>query len=171
MPVLAKARAGGHIQDLETTYVLFGCLFLFILGLWIHRQRHTIPQSMPPLPPISEKAFHTDNLPPVRNSMSTDYVSSPLLPTSLIPMSSYEEGKGEAQIYYSPVEAGGTFDQFMFMTEAETIPRRRSYTKTTVAGAEVSGEITVAEGWRRHTRVFDGGVCLTCVESERRMTA
>jgi len=55
-------------------------------------------------------------------------------------------------------------------------PRRRSsYTKTTtVAGGEevaVSGEIIVAEGWRRHTRVFGGGVCKACEESERRMSA
>jgi len=50
-------------------------------------------------------------------------------------------------------------------------PRRRSYTKTTTAGTEVSGEIIVAEGWRRHTRVFGGGVCKACEESERSMSA
>ncbi|EPE29748.1 hypothetical protein GLAREA_00908 [Glarea lozoyensis ATCC 20868] len=41
---------------------------------------------------------------------------------------------------------------------------------------EVQGEIIVAEGWRRHTRVFGGGVCKACEESkekeiERRGTA
>jgi len=57
---------------------------------------------------------------------------------------------------------------------AEMPPRRRSYTKSTgVPGGEVevSGEIIVAEGWRRHTRVFGGGVCKACEESERRMSA
>lgn len=57
----------------------------------------------------------------------------------------------------------------------EMPPRRRSYTKaTTVAGGEevqMTGEIVEAEGWRRHTRVFGGGVCLACEESERRMSA
>jgi hypothetical protein len=35
----------------------------------------------------------------------------------------------------------------------------------------MSGEIIAAEGWRRHTRVFGGGVCKACEESERRMSA
>lgn len=57
-----------------------------------------------------------------------------------------------------------------------TPPRRRSYTKMkTMEGQDdivqlnVQGEIVVAEGWRRHTRVYGGGVCLACAESERRM--
>lgn len=49
-------------------------------------------------------------------------------------------------------------------------PRRRSYTKMVdgmTMGIEVSEEIIVAaEGWRRHTRVYGGGVCLACLESE-----
>jgi hypothetical protein len=49
--------------------------------------------------------------------------------------------------------------------------RRRSYTKTTADGTEVTGEIVVGEGWRRHTRVFGGGVCEACAESDRRMSA
>jgi hypothetical protein len=34
---------------------------------------------------------------------------------------------------------------------------------------EINGEIIVAEGWRRHTKVFGGGVCAACEESERRL--
>jgi hypothetical protein len=49
------------------------------------------------------------------------------------------------------------------------IPRRRSYTKITPAGTEINGEIIVAEGWRRHTKVFGGGVCAACEENERRL--
>jgi hypothetical protein len=46
----------------------------------------------------------------------------------------------------------------------------------TMIEVEVQGEIIVAEGWRRHTRVFGGGVCKACEESkekeiERRGTA
>ncbi|CAG8978266.1 hypothetical protein HYALB_00010218 [Hymenoscyphus albidus] len=44
-----------------------------------------------------------------------------------------------------------------------------------IVQVEVQGEIIVAEGWRRHTRVFGGGVCKACEESkqevERRGTA
>lgn len=52
-------------------------------------------------------------------------------------------------------------------------PRRRSYTKMKSQGAgeeelQIQEEIVVAEGWRRHTRVYGGGVCLACAESERR---
>jgi hypothetical protein len=52
-----------------------------------------------------------------------------------------------------------------------SLPRRRSYTKQTPSGTEVTGEIITGEGWRRHTRVFGGGVCKACEESDRRMTA
>jgi len=68
-------------------------------------------------------------------------------------------------------------------TAGPRLPRRRSYTKTlstssvsstgsTSSGSVVvSGEVIQAEGWRRHTRVFGGGVCKACEESERRMSA
>lgn len=65
-----------------------------------------------------------------------------------------------------------------------TLPRRRSYMKTLSNGSEMSGEIVISasknEGngggvggqWRRHTKVFGGGVCVACEESEsRRMSA
>lgn len=53
---------------------------------------------------------------------------------------------------------------------SELPPRRRSYTKMTTEGTEFTGEIVAAEGWRRHTRVFGGGVCEACLESQRRMS-
>lgn len=51
------------------------------------------------------------------------------------------------------------------------IPRRRSYTKTVASldgEIKLEGEILETESWRRHTRVYGGGVCLACVESEER---
>ena len=51
------------------------------------------------------------------------------------------------------------------------IPRRRSYTKTVETSAEeveMKGQIQETESWRRHTRVYGGGVCLACLESEER---
>lgn len=52
-------------------------------------------------------------------------------------------------------------------------PRRRSYNKSLTVdggmGIEVSEEIIIAaEGWRRHTRVYGGGVCQACLESEQK---
>ena len=55
-------------------------------------------------------------------------------------------------------------------TTPATDTRRRSYTKT-AAGVEVVGEVVTGEGWRRHTRVYGGGVCLACLESERMRVA
>jgi hypothetical protein len=69
----------------------------------------------------------------------------------------------------TPASAFATFNSFE--PPFEMPPRRRSYTKPTPSGGEVSGEIVVAEGWRRHTRVFGGGVCKACEESEKRMQA
>ncbi|ELR09530.1 hypothetical protein GMDG_04025 [Pseudogymnoascus destructans 20631-21] len=51
-----------------------------------------------------------------------------------------------------------------------TEPKRRAYSMT-AAGVEVVGEIVTGEGWRRHTRVYGGGVCLACLESERMRVA
>ncbi|OBT47282.1 hypothetical protein VE00_02045 [Pseudogymnoascus sp. WSF 3629] len=51
-----------------------------------------------------------------------------------------------------------------------TETRRRSYT-ITAAGVELVGEVVTGEGWRRHTRVYGGGVCLACLESERMRAA
>ncbi|RDL38920.1 uncharacterized protein BP5553_03260 [Venustampulla echinocandica] len=68
-------------------------------------------------------------------------------------------------------------------TESKDFARRRSYSKALTIPSpsnshaaettevQVSGEIVLAEGWRRHTRVFGGGVCMACEENQRRMTA
>jgi hypothetical protein len=51
---------------------------------------------------------------------------------------------------------------------AEAPSRRRSYTKVVDGvGVELQEEIVAAEGWKRHTRVYGGGVCLACLENER----
>jgi hypothetical protein len=63
----------------------------------------------------------------------------------------------------------------------DLLPRRRSYTKThstsstsstlSTGSVTITGEVIQAEGWRRHTRVFGGGVCKACEESEKKMSA
>jgi hypothetical protein len=41
-----------------------------------------------------------------------------------------------------------------------------------VMGMELAEEVIIAaEGWRRHTRVYGGGVCRACEESEEQMRA
>lgn len=52
--------------------------------------------------------------------------------------------------------------------DGSNIPRRRSYTKNQ-DGVEVQGEVVMGDTWRRHTRVYGGGVCLACLESENKM--
>ena len=86
-------------------------------------------------------------------------------PTTITPASSTQISDPEFNFVTSPISQSPPeiFDP--------TLPRRRSYTKQTPSGAEVSGEIITGEGWRRHTRVFGGGVCKACEESDRRMTA
>jgi hypothetical protein len=101
--------------------------------------------------------------PPTPASNQEYYSSSPMQDfTHITPESTTpsETNFVTSPISQSPPE---TFDP--------TLPRRRSYTKQTPSGAEVSGEIITGEGWRRHTRVFGGGVCKACEESDRRMTA
>lgn len=94
-------------------------------------------------------------------------------PEPLIATQDLAFGGGTNASYYDSPMTGSpiisTFDSFE--AEGFDFPRRRSYTKTTAGGVEVHGEVVMAEGWRRHTKVFGGGVCMACEESERRMTA
>ncbi|APA16154.1 hypothetical protein sscle_16g109240 [Sclerotinia sclerotiorum 1980 UF-70] len=71
---------------------------------------------------------------------------------------------------YSPIYGGNSGSP----STENVPPRRRSYTKppnSLINTPAVSGEIISGDGWRRHTRVFGGGVCEACAESERRMSA
>ena len=78
----------------------------------------------------------------------------------------------DAIAYPSGSSYPGTFSD---TPSGKDIPRRRSYTKTLSTSSNpsqaVQGEIIQSDSWRRHTRVFGGGVCKACEESERRMSA
>jgi hypothetical protein len=111
-----------------------------------------------------EPTLFETNLTNVRNLES---VPSPS-PTYPTPTSSPSDPSSTSEATSSSSQTGLKID----------IPRRRSYTKTIVSGGaeivevEVNGEIIVSpDGWRRHTRVFGGGVCKACEESERRLSA
>ena len=170
MPVISESGTGLH--DFQTTYLVFGILFLFLLGLCISRKDRSSNAAATSASPISEKGPYVDEVQTTPIARPTGQMPRPPQPPPLTPPTTfYEGGGGEAQTYYSPTEISGSFDSFEPVMEMEMSPRRRSYTKTTAGGGEVSGEIIVAEGWRRHTRVFGGGVCEACVESERKMAA
>ena len=167
MPVLSEPRTGNSIHDFQTTYLFLGLLCLFFLGIYISRKDRSSKTATGPSLPVSEKTPYTDDFQSAPVVKSTGQMPRP----PLVPPTFYERGGGEAQTYYSPTEISGSFDSFEPGMGMETSPRRRSYTKAMAGGGEVSGEIIVAEGWRRHTRVFGGGVCEACVESERKMAA
>lgn len=48
--------------------------------------------------------------------------------------------------------------------------RRTSYSRT-IDSVPLQGEVAVTEGWKRHTRVYGGGVCEACEESAAKMRA
>jgi len=117
-------------------------------------QRPPQPPPFTPPTPASNQEYYSPSSP------MQDFT-----PTTITPSSSTQISDPEFNFVTSPISQPNpeTFDP--------TLPRRRSYTKQTPSGAEVSGEIITGEGWRRHTRVFGGGVCKACEESDRRMTA
>jgi hypothetical protein len=144
---------------------------------------HPILMSRPPQPlPFTPPTLSTSIFPaPVPNeSFSNSQPSSP-------------SGSGLNQSYY---DSPTTLEfEFPYDTTPSTLepaalssprpgtdlPRRRSYTKThstsstsstgSTSSVTVTGEIIASDSWRRHTRVFGGGVCKACEESERRMSA
>ena len=148
---------------------------------------HPILMSRPPQPlPFTPPTLSTSIFPaPVSSeSFSNSQPSSP-------------SGSGLNQSYY---DSPTTLEfEFPYDTTPSTLepadlsssprpgtdlPRRRSYTKThstsstsstsstgSTSSVTVTGEIIASDYWRRHTRVFGGGVCKACEESERRMSA
>jgi len=183
MPVLSEPEPSYGLAILPptpVTSVFLAAVLLVLLGIHLSRRRRTMSMGMsmgmsmsmepkaPSSPSPSEKVPRT-------SSQTNNTSPRPDPPPSASP----EEPKRSPQAppqsapFCPPLPAptDPDFSSFEPVEPALALPpRRRSYTKTMVDGTEVSGEILVAEAWRRHTRVFGGGVCQACEESERMST-
>jgi hypothetical protein len=169
MPVLSEPATNGTaiLPDISVTYVFLGAFLLVLLGIYISRR--TKPSQVSIMAPFSqekEPLLHnqnTNNPSPESQSASPMSEAQPRMPRPPRPIPFTPPMPAQTDLNFSSYES---FEPVMEMP-----PRRRSYTKTMTDRTEVSGEIIVAEGWRRHTRVFGGGVCKACEESEMRMSA
>jgi hypothetical protein len=175
MPVLSEPPYHGiaNLPDITVIYVFLGVFLLALLGVFIRRRSKTTQFSI--MASASEKE-------PLMNNNNANYNNNENENTGPESQSAALGSPAKPRIQRPPQPPPFTpptlaesptemiFSSFEAM-EMPPAPRRRSYTKTMADGTEVSGEIIVAEGWRRHTRVFGGGVCKACEESERRMTA
>jgi len=169
MPVVSEPHHGfASLPHIKVTYVLLGVLLL-CLGVYFRRSRRTTSHLKIPAPLKVEKEEEKITL-AAESSLPSNVLNKlqqrppqPLPFTPPMPDMPRE----------SKFPVSGSFEPTSSSALGEMPPRRRSYTKSSVAGNEiqVSGEIVVAEGWRRHTKVFGGGVCEACAESERRMSA
>ncbi|KAK0102256.1 hypothetical protein ONS95_005878 [Cadophora gregata] len=185
MPVLSEPYAHAAMG---APYILLAFALLGICSFVMRRRRSSATPTQAPI--FSEKDVEIAQSRDGTDSIAERDISSvvehttvriqrppqPLPFTPPMPLVATQDlnfGMGENASYYdSPVSDSpiiSTFDSFE--AGGTELPRRRSYTKTTAGGVEVQGEVLMAEGWRRHTRVFGGGVCIACEESERRMTA
>lgn len=189
MPVVSEPTMGqthtyahGLFSNVSTLYLYLSIFFIFCITIFIRRKRSsatTLQYHFPPsrpATPLLEKSnlnlfSYTDenkttatNLDPPNPQAFSQKISHTQLPPPppFTPPSPLD-------LPYSPLNTNSSIPP----TEP-TLPRRRSYTKTPnllTNTPSITGEIIAGDGWRRHTRVFGGGVCEACAESERRMSA
>lgn len=170
MPVLSdqphqSPKAISHLPGAKVIYLLLGLLFIFSLTTYLTRRpRSSSKHPKMTLPTHDEKALLLSQTPP-----SPKQTSRPTKPRITHPGPPPPPQTSS----FSPLPSPSSeIDYYSASDPDAPPPRRRSYTKASPDGeVTVSGEIIVAEGWRRHTRVFGGGVCKACEESERRMSA
>ena len=122
------------------------------------------PQKSQPIPLTSPASTSTSTgtapstlpTPPRRRSYTK---------TSTIPIS-----PPAARAYTFPITADES--EFQFGTGVTGVVDPNAPPAQLVMGIELAEEVIIAaEGWRRHTRVYGGGVCRACEESEEQMRA
>jgi hypothetical protein len=155
MPVLSDPPHNGFLSA-RVFYLFLSLLLTVFILIFLSRKRSSHQTMITPLP--EKSPFETSSS---SDQQSAQQLAKPRisLPVSAQPTSPEMNTSSLIETSFPPAPG------------FELLPRRRSYTKNMPDGGEVSGEIIVAEGWRRHTRVFGGGVCKACEESERRMGA
>lgn len=128
-------------------------------------------------PAHSPPSVYTSHYPPPQTSVLPPPhpdASNPPLPSSRNPRT-HRRSYSQKVIYPKPLSSPSdqpwnssvsapdlTRDNIDFSTASES-----PTTTTATMGIEVAEEVIIAaEGWRRHTRVYGGGVCMACLESE-----
>lgn len=166
MPLVSQPPFPGfaNLSDLPVVYVLLGASLLVLLGTYISRRTRSSR-----LPILASSPSQAEKGSLMSNSSSMGSAQS----ASFDPVAKPRIQRPPQPPPFTPPMPEPTEMNFSSSEPAmDMAPRRRSYTKTMSDGTEVSGEIIVAaEGWRRHTKVFGGGVCRACEESERRLSA
>ncbi|KAF7895491.1 uncharacterized protein EAF01_009453 [Botrytis porri] len=193
---VTHAYSHGFFSRIPTLYLILSGFVLLCITIFIRRKRSSttklqyhFPPSRPSTPLLEKSdrnlfaAFmdetpklDTDNLALSRTSSSSfDFTTSPSSissspktfsrlpppPPPFTPPSPLEP------LSYTPIHGGESESA----PPTEILHRHRSYTKPPnplTNTPVVNGEIISGDGWRRHTRVFGGGVCEACAESERR---
>jgi len=153
--LLHKPAQEYHFDDLQPEY----------LAQYVHNEILFVPS---PTEYTSFEALYSKFPPPIYHEPN---------PTSYTSMTDSEISEADSRSYST-----STFAAPEIITphaHGQDFPRRRSYTKTLSNGSEISGEIILSSGtgegqaareWRRHTKVFGGGICMACEESENRTT-
>ncbi|PQE25680.1 hypothetical protein CJF30_00000368 [Rutstroemia sp. NJR-2017a BBW] len=179
-------------------YVFLSGIFFLCVSIYIRRKRRTatqylFPPSREPSPIPAEKTpssishspeipaasqsdvnFHPQAFTPAHSEPRTTPPSIPL--TFPLPTTSPEFSHSPFPHHHNPSSSSPSHSTL------PAPPRRRSYTRPhpnntnpsslhSTPYPDLNGEILIGDGWRRHTKVFGGGVCEACAESERRMSA
>jgi hypothetical protein len=180
MPVLSSTSSPPgpipFLSSLNPQYIILAAILGLFIGIFMSRKKRpssTLPTSSQDLEPVSEKTplrnpqFERPPPPPPFTPPTLD-LSAPqntiLSNYSDIPFTSSPTTFSPPQFPAFESSPSSSYDSV-----GGELPRRRSYTSKTIDGMNVEGEIIVAEGWRRHTKVFGGGVCKACEENKERM--
>ncbi|KAK6602603.1 hypothetical protein H4I95_06540 [Botrytis cinerea] len=193
---LTRTYAYGFFSKIPTPYLFLSGIVFLCITIFIRRKRcpttkvqYHFPPSRPSTPLLEKSDMNifsyrdetpkldTDNLALSRTSSSSfDFTTSP----SSISSSPKTFSRPRHHLLHATL-APRTSPLLSHPRRWKRLrsphrnsPRRRSYTKPPnplTNTPVVNGEIISGDGWRRHTRVFGGGVCEACAESERRMSA
>ncbi|KAG4026065.1 hypothetical protein MFRU_045g00100 [Monilinia fructicola] len=184
MPVVSEPTTGlshtytyGLLSNISTPYLLLSLFIFLCITIFIRRKRsataklqYHFPPSRPSTPLLEDPDLN--GFPYEKNDAGIESTAPPTYPQAFSrppPPPPFTQSSPLEPLTFSPINGLPTSTP----TE-DSLPRRRSYTKTPnilTNTPGLTGEIISGDGWRRHTRVFGGGVCEACAESERRMSA